>query len=194
VRVFGCEGPTDVTVDRSIGPSTTTWTSSHVSLGVRLERRASAVASTNAARPGSSSLPRRQQRPKLLRHRLAASADGPSRGGERSLAALPGANITAGIFTVPAIDATLSLSGTTNYTIKVLTGANVLGCSVDAFGGLNSLRRAPSVLVNRGTCARRKHLRSEGRCGRSGDGEQRDQLPAVEDRLPRTRTPAKLST
>src|SRR3989442_1543490 len=69
--------------------------------------------------------------------------------------ALPGANITAGTLTVPAIDANgYPLSGTTSYTIKVLTGANVLGCSVDAFGGLNSLPSGTIVVVNRGTCAR----------------------------------------
>src|SRR3989454_634390 len=71
----------------------------------------------------------------------------------------PGANITAGSLTVPAINANgVALSGTATYEIKVLRGANVFGCSVDAFGGPNSLLPLGSTIVvvnrDRGTCAR----------------------------------------
>src|SRR5439155_22628995 len=64
----------------------------------------------------------------------------------------PGASITFSGGTIPAIDANgHPLSGTTSYTIKVLTGANVLGCSVAAFGG--PLPPNTIALVNRRTCA-----------------------------------------
>src|SRR5439155_24645792 len=68
---------------------------------------------------------------------------------------LPGANITAGSLTVPAINASgFALSGTATYKIKVLAGINALGCTVGAFGGPNSLPSGTIVVVNRGTCAR----------------------------------------
>src|SRR5256885_13960844 len=68
---------------------------------------------------------------------------------------LPGASISAASVNVPAINANgFALSGTATYNIKVLTGANILGCSVDAFGGPNSLPSNTIAVVDRGTCAR----------------------------------------
>src|SRR5439155_976082 len=65
----------------------------------------------------------------------------------------PGASVTFSGSTIPAINANgFALSGSTSYTIVVLTGANVLGCSVAAFG---TPPNATSIaVVNRGTCAR----------------------------------------
>src|SRR5438309_35762 len=159
VRVFGCEGPTDVTVDAIEWAVDNDMDVINMSLGSVFGSKdePSAVASTNAAKAGvivvasagnSGPSPYVTGSPATADGAISVAANDPWQ-------ALPGANITAGTLAVPAIDANGNpLSGTTNYTIKVLTGANVLGCSVDAFGGLNSLPSGTIVVVNRGTCAR----------------------------------------
>ena len=159
VRVFGCEGPTDVTVDAIEWAVDNDMDVINMSLGSTFGSKdePSAVASTNAAKAGvivvasagnSGPSPYVTGSPATADGAISVAANDPWQ-------ALPGANITAGTLTVPAIDANgYPLSGTTSYTIKVLTGANVLGCSVDAFGGLNSLPSGTIVVVNRGTCAR----------------------------------------
>src|SRR5216117_2099207 len=159
VRVFGCEGPTDVTVDAIEWAVDNDMDVINMSLGSVFGSKdePSAVASTNAAKAGvivvasagnSGPSPYVTGSPATADGAISVAANDPWQ-------ALPGANITAGTLKVPAIDANgYPLSGTTNYTIKVLTGANVLGCSVDAFGGLNSLPSGTIVVVNRGTCAR----------------------------------------
>ena len=159
VRVFGCEGPTDVTVDAIEWAVDNDMDVINMSLGSVFGSKdePSAVASTNAAKAGvivvasagnSGPSPYVIGSPSTADGAISVAANDPWQ-------ALPGANITAGTLAVPAIDANGNpLSGTTNYTIKVLTGANVLGCSVDAFGGPNSLPPGTIVVVNRGTCAR----------------------------------------
>src|SRR6266850_1352112 len=159
VRVFGCAGSTDVTVDAIEWAVDNDMDVINMSLGSPFGSKddPSAVASTNAARAGVIVV-------------ASAGNSGPSQyitgspataEGAISVAAidpwstLPGAMITAGTLAVPAINANgVSLSGTTTYSIKVLSGANVLGCSVAAFGGPHSLPPATIVVVNRGTCAR----------------------------------------
>jgi subtilisin family serine protease len=157
VRVFGCQGSTDVTVDAI------DWAVDHdmdvinMSLGSPFGSKddPSAVASTNAARAGvvviasagnSGASPYIDGSP--------ATADGAvSVAASDSTASFAGASLTFGGTTIPAIDANgFPLSGTTTYNIKVLTGANVLGCSVAAFGG--PLPPNTIAVVNRGTCAR----------------------------------------
>src|SRR5438094_5209909 len=159
VRVFGCEGPTDVTVDAIEWAVDNDMDVINMSLGSTFGSKddPSAVASTNAAKAGvivvasagnAGPSPYVVGSPSTADGAISVAANDPWQ-------ALPGANITAGGLTVPAINANgFALSGTAAYKIKVLTGINVLGCSVDAFGGPNSLPSGTIVVVNRGTCAR----------------------------------------
>jgi len=157
VRVFGCQGSTDVTVDAI------EWAVDHdmdvinMSLGSPFGSKddPSAVASTNAARAGvvviasagnSGASPYIDGSPASADGAVSVAANDPT-------PSFPGATITFGSTTIPAIDANgFALSGTTSYNIKVLTGANVLGCGVAAFGG--PLPPNTIAVVNRGTCAR----------------------------------------
>jgi len=159
VRVFGCEGSTDVTVDAIEWAVDNDMDVINMSLGSPFGSKddPSAVASTNAAKAGVIVV-------------ASAGNSGPSQyvtgspataEGAISVAAndpypsFPGAMLTFSGTTIPAINANgFALSGTATYKVKVLTGANVLGCSVDAFGGPNSLPSGTIVVVNRGTCAR----------------------------------------
>src|SRR3989442_67296 len=159
VRVFGCQGSTDVTVDAIEWAVDNDMDVINMSLGSVFGSKdePSAVASTNAAKAGVIVVASAgNSGPSPYVTGSPASADGAiSVAANDPWQALPGANITAGTLTVPAIDANgYPLSGTTSYTIKVLTGANVLGCSVDAFGGLNFLPSGTIVVVNHGTCPR----------------------------------------
>src|SRR3989441_878780 len=159
VRVFGCEGPTDVTVDAIEWAVDNDMDVINMSLGSVFGSKdePSAVASTNAAKAGVIVVASAgNSGPSPYVTGSPASADGAiSVAANDPWQEIGRAHITAGTLTGPAIDAQgYPLSGTTNYTIKVLTGANVLGCSVDAFGGLNSLPSGTIVVVNRGTCAR----------------------------------------
>src|SRR5437762_2585808 len=159
VRVFGCEGPTDVTVDAIEWAVDNDMDVINMSLGSTFGSKdePSAVASTNAAKAGvivvasagnAGPSPYVVGSPSTADGAISVAANDPWE-------TLPGANITAGGLTVPAINANgFALSGTAAYKIKVLTGINVLGCSVDAFGGPNSLPSGTIVVVNRGTCAR----------------------------------------
>jgi minor extracellular serine protease Vpr len=157
VRVFGCTGATDVVVDAI------EWAVDHdmdvinMSLGSPFGSKddPSAVASTNAARAGvvviasagnSGASQYIDGSPATADGAVSVAANDPT-------ATFPGASLTFGGTTIPAIDANgFPLSGTTTYNIKVLTGANVLGCSVAAFGG--PLPPNTIAVVNRGTCAR----------------------------------------
>jgi len=160
VRVFGCQGSTDVTVDAIEWAVDNDMDVINMSLGSTFGSKdePSAVASTNAAKAGvivvasagnAGPSPYVIGSPSTADGAISVAANDPWQ-------ALPGANITAGSLAVPAINANgFGLSGTATYKIKVLTGANVLGCSVDAFGGPNSLPPGTIVVVNRGApCAR----------------------------------------
>ena len=162
IRVFGCEGSTDVTVDAI------EWAVEHdmdvinMSLGSPFGSKddPSAVASTNAAKAGVIVV-------------TSAGNSGPAQYitgspgtavGAISTAAidpwlsLPGATITAGTLTVPAINANgFALPATSSYKIKVIQNDPAtaedesLGCSQAAFGTLDP---GTIAVVNRGVCAR----------------------------------------
>jgi minor extracellular serine protease Vpr len=162
VRVFGCEGSTDVTVDAIEWAVDNDMDVINMSLGSTFGSKddPSAVASTNAAKAGVIVV-------------ASAGNDGPSpyvtgspasAVGAISVAAtdpwqtLPGATIAAGGVNVQAINANgYPLSGTQNYTLKVLkdnpatSEDESIGCSVAAFG---TVAPGTIVVVNRGVCAR----------------------------------------
>ena len=162
VRVFGCQGSTDVTVDAIEWAVDNDMDVINMSLGSPFGSKddPSAVASTNAARAGVIVV-------------ASAGNSGPSQyitgspataEGAISVAAidpwatLPGATITAGTLTVQAINANgYSLPATSSYKIKVIkddpaTPENEsLGCSKEAFGTLDP---GTIAVVNRGICAR----------------------------------------
>jgi subtilisin family serine protease len=162
VRVFGCEGSTDVTVDAIEWAVDNDMDVINMSLGSTFGAKddPSAVASTNAAKAGVIVV-------------ASSGNDGPSpyvtgspasAVGAISVAAtdpwqtLPGATIVADGVNVPAINANgYPLSGTLNYTLKVLKDDPAtpedesIGCSVAAFG---TVPPGTIVVVNRGTCAR----------------------------------------
>src|SRR5437667_6468708 len=165
VRVFGCEGPTDVTVDAIEWAFDNDMDVINMSLGSTFGSKdePSAVASTNAAKAGDI---------------VVASADnaGPSpyvigspstADGAISVAAndpwenLPGATLTFSGKTNTAINANgHPFSSLAGLKIKVIAnnpatpGNESLGCSVDDFGGPNSLGAHTIAVVTRGTCAR----------------------------------------
>jgi minor extracellular serine protease Vpr len=162
VRVFGCEGSTDVTVDAIEWAVDNDMDVINMSLGSPFGSKddPSAVASTNAAKAGVIVV-------------ASAGNSGPSQyitgspataEGAISVAAidpwatLPGATITAGTLTVQAINANgFSLPATSSYKIKVIKDDPAtlenesLGCSKEAFGTLDP---GTIAVVNRGTCAR----------------------------------------
>jgi len=162
VRVFGCEGSTDVTVDAIEWAVDNDMDVINMSLGSTFGSKddPSAVAATNAAKAGVIVI-------------ASAGNDGPSAYvtgspasavGAISVAAtdpwqtLPGATIAAGSVNVQAINANgYPLSGTQNYTLKVLKDNPAtaedesIGCSVAAFG---TVAPGTIVVVNRGVCAR----------------------------------------
>jgi len=162
VRVFGCEGSTDVTVDAIEWAVDNDMDVINMSLGSTFGSKddPSAVASTNAAKAGVIVV-------------ASAGNDGPSpyvtgspasAVGAISVAAtdpwqtLPGATVVAGGVNVQAINANgYPLSGSQSYTLKVLkdnpatSEDESIGCSVAAFGAVPP---GTIVVVNRGVCAR----------------------------------------
>jgi minor extracellular serine protease Vpr len=159
VRVFGCQGSTDVTVDAIEWAVDNDMDVINMSLGAPFGSTddPSAVATTNAAKAGVivvTSAGNEGPNPYVV------GSPGTAIGAIATAAVdpwskLPGAKITAGALSIQAINANgFALPATATYSIKVLTGANILGCSVGAFGGPNSLPPNTIAVVNRGTCAR----------------------------------------
>ena len=163
VRVFGCEGSTDVVVDAI------EWAVDHdmdvinMSLGSSFGAAddPSAVASTNAAKAGVIVV-------------ASAGNSGPSQyiagspanaAGALSVAAIdssatfPGATITIPSGPMTAVNANeFPLAASTSYTVKVITdnpatlNNESLGCDVASFGP--PLPAGTMAVVNRGVCAR----------------------------------------
>lgn len=159
IRVFGCAGSTDVTVDAI------EWAVDHdmdvinMSLGSAFGSKddPAAEASTNAAKAGvvvvasagnEGPNPYITGSPASGDGAISVAASDPTQTFPGAIVSIPGATMTA-------INANgFALAPTQSYTVKVLTGANVLGCSVAAFGGPASLPPNTLVVVRRGTCAR----------------------------------------
>src|SRR5712691_5752145 len=160
VRVFGCEGSTDVVVDAIDWAVDNDMDVINMSLGSIFGSKddPDAVASTNAAKAGVIVV-------------ASAGNSGPNQyitgspaagDGAISVAAndpypnFPGATVTFSGTTIPAIDANgFALSGSSTFNIKVIkdvAGSESLGCSVAAFGG--PLPPNTIAVVNRGVCAR----------------------------------------
>src|SRR5216117_3274592 len=160
LRVFGCEGSTDVTVDAI------DWAVDHdmdvinMSLGSPFGSKddPSAVASTNAAKAGvivvasagnSGFSPYITGSPATADGAISVAANDPYPN-------FPGATLTFSGTTIPAINANgFALSGSSTFNVKVVKNADEtlsLGCSVAAFGG--PLPPNTIAVVNRGTCAR----------------------------------------
>jgi subtilisin family serine protease len=159
VRVFGCNGSTDVTVDAIEWAVDNDMDVINMSLGSPFGSKddPSAVASTNAAKAGvivvasaGNSGPAQYitGSPATAEGAISVAANDP-------WPTFPGATITAGGLTIPAINANgYALSGSSSYKIKIIknAGANEsLGCTVAAFG---TLAANTIAVVNRGTCAR----------------------------------------
>ncbi len=157
IRVFGCNGSTDVTVDAI------DWAVDHdmdvinMSLGSTFGTRddPSAEAATNAAKAGvvvvtsagnSGSNPYMVGSPSTADGAISVAANDSTQSFAGAIITIPSGPMTA----INANGAVLP--PTSAYTVKVLTGANVLGCSVAAFGG--PLPPNTLVVVRRGTCAR----------------------------------------
>jgi subtilisin family serine protease len=161
LRVFGCLGSTDVTVDAIEWAVDNDMDVINMSLGSPFGSKdePSAVASTNAAKAGVIVV-------------TSAGNNGPSQyltgspgtgAGSIATAAsdptptFPGVNITAGTLTIPGINANEHPNPAVSGTLKVIqddpaTPVNEAeGCSVAAFGPVppNTI-----AVVNRGTCAR----------------------------------------
>jgi subtilisin family serine protease len=162
VRVFGCVGSTDVTVDAI------DWAVDHdmdvinMSLGSSFGSKdePSAVASTNAAAAGvvvvasagnSGASQYITGSPSTGVGAIAVAANDPTQ-------TFPGVNITAGTLTIPGINANEHPSPGVSGNLKVIqdnpatTVNEAEGCSVAAFGG--PLPANTIAVVNRGTCAR----------------------------------------
>ena len=162
VRVFGCLGSTNVTVDAIEWAVENDMDVINMSLGSPFGSKdePSAVASTNAAKAGVIVV-------------TSAGNEGPNQyitgspgtgAGSIATAAsdptetFPGVNITAGTLTIPGINANQHPNPTLSGTLKVIqdnpaTPVNEAeGCSVAAFGG--PLPANTIAVVNRGTCAR----------------------------------------
>ncbi len=165
IRVFGCNGSTDVTVDAI------EWAVDHdmdvinMSLGSSFGSKddPSAEAATNAAKAGVVVVASAgNSGPNQYITGSPATADGAiSVAANDSIPDFPGATITLPSGPpISAINANgYSFAGAVNYTIKVIsdnpatpTVDESLGCSVAAFGG--PLPPNTIAVVNRGTCAR----------------------------------------
>ncbi|HET7548932.1 MAG TPA: S8 family serine peptidase, partial [Usitatibacter sp.] len=154
IRVFGCDGSTNMTVDAI------DWAVDHdmdvinMSLGAPFGSSddPSAEASTNAAKAGVvvvAASGNEGGNPYMTGS--PGTADGAiSVAANDSTQSFPGALITFSGGTIPAIDANgFPLAPSTTYTIKV---TNNLGCSVADFGG--PLPAGTIAVVQRGVCAR----------------------------------------
>src|SRR5439155_17958620 len=163
VRVFGCEGPTDVTVDAIEWAVDNDMDVINMSLGSTFGSKddPSAVASTNAAKAGVivvASAGNAGPSPYVIGS--PSTADGAiSVAANDPYLTLPGAILTfSGTTTIPAINANgFALAGSSTFNIKVIkddptttSRDESLGCSVADFGSLGPNTIA---VVNRGTCA-----------------------------------------
>jgi minor extracellular serine protease Vpr len=160
VRVFGCQGSTDVVVDAIDWAVDNDMDVINMSLGSSFGTKddPSAVASTNAARAGvvvvasagnSGFSPYITGSPATADGAISVAANDP-------YPTFPGAMVTFSGTTIPAIDANgFALSSSATFNIKVIknvAGSESLGCSVAAFGG--PLPPNTVAVVNRGVCAR----------------------------------------
>jgi len=157
LRVFGCEGPTDVTVDAIEWAVDNDMDVINMSLGSTFGSKdePSAVASTNAAKAGvivvasagnAGPSPYVIGSPSTADGAISVAANDPYR-------TIPGAMLSLSGTTIPAINANeFALPASSTFNIKVITGSGSLGCSVAAFGG--PLPPNTIAVVNRGTCAR----------------------------------------
>src|SRR3989475_1368071 len=161
VRVFGCQGSTDVTVDAIEWAVDNDMDVINMSLGSVFGSKdePSAVASTNAAKAGvivvasagnSGPSPYVTGSPATADGAISVAANDP-------WPAFPGATIAVAGLTVPAINANgFPLSGSSNYKIKIIKKAD--GSPSLGFGGAAFCGPPPSntiAVVNRGPCARR---------------------------------------
>jgi minor extracellular serine protease Vpr len=157
VRVFGCNGSTDVVVDALEWAVANDMDVINMSLGSSFGSKddPDAEATTNAAYAGivvvasagnSGPNPYFVGSPSVAEGAISVAANDSTSTFPGATISIPGASITA----INANGATLAPTAT--YNVKVLTGANVLGCSVAAFGG--PLPPNTLVVVQRGTCAR----------------------------------------
>src|SRR5881396_3239673 len=165
LRVFGCEGPTDVTVDAIEWAVDNDMDVINMSLGSTFGSKddPSAVASTNAAKAGvivvasagnAGPSPYVIGSPSTADGAISVAANDPWEN-------LPGATLTFSGKTITAINANGDpFSSLAGLKIKVIAnnpatpGNESLGCSVDDFGGPNSLGANTIAVVTRGTCAR----------------------------------------
>jgi minor extracellular serine protease Vpr len=160
VRVFGCAGATDVTVDAIEWAVENDMDVINMSLGSSFGSKddPSAVASTNAAKAGvivvasagnSGASPYVTSSPATADGAISVAANDPYPG-------FPGATLSFSGTTIPAINANgFALPGSSTFNVKVIkdvAGSESLGCSVAAFGG--PLPPNTIAVVNRGTCAR----------------------------------------
>jgi subtilisin family serine protease len=165
VRVFGCNGATDLVVDAI------EWAVDHdmdvinMSLGAPFGSNADAdvVATNNAAKAGVlvvASAGNEGANPYMVGS-PGVAAGAISVAATDSTESFPGAKIALPNATVTAIDANgVTLAPSATYTVKVIADDSAtpenesIGCSVAAFGGANSLPPNTIAVVNRGTCAR----------------------------------------
>ena len=162
VRVFGCLGSTDVTVDAIEWAVDNEMDVINMSLGSPFGSKddPSAVASTNAAKAGVIVVTSAGNNganqyitgsPGTGAGSIATAASDPT-------PTFPGVNITAGTLAIQGINANEHPNPTVSGTLKVIkddpaTPVNEAeGCSVAAFGG--PLPANTVAVVNRGTCAR----------------------------------------
>ena len=189
LRVFGCLGSTDVTVDAIEWAVDNDMDVINMSLGSPFGSKdePSAVASTNAAKAGVIVV-------------TSAGNNGPNQyitgspgtgAGSIATAAsdptptFPGVNITAGTLTIPGINANEHPNPAVSGSLKVIqdnpaTPVNEAeGCSIAAFGGPlpaeHDRGRQPWHLRPRGE----GDLRPAGRSSRRDHGQQRGRFPAA---------------
>jgi minor extracellular serine protease Vpr len=161
LRVFGCEGSSDVVLDAI------DWAVDHdmdvinMSLGSTFggPKAPDAVASTNAAKAGIivvASAGNEGSSP-YMTGSPASGTGAISVAANDSHETFPGVSVAFGTgTTLDAVNANeFDFPDGQHFDhVVVLSGANVLGCSVDDFGGPNSLPPNTLAIATRGTCAR----------------------------------------